>query len=89
MIYLTETPQTKRELASKMGCTTRDVELHIQAARLEGAPIVSNGDGYWLGTPQEVADCARRLRRRAITQLLTARALRRAASRANELVLGL
>jgi len=53
------------------------VEAAIQAARLGGAPICSTGDGYWLGTPAEVAACAARLRSRAITQMLTARALRR------------
>lgn len=76
---LTREPQTKRVLAEKLGWTTRDVELAIQQARLDGAPICSTTDGYWLGTPEEVAACARRLRHRAITQLLTARALRRAA----------
>ena len=40
-------------------------------------PIVSSGDGYWLGTPSEVRECAKRLRVRAAHQFKTARALRR------------
>jgi biotin operon repressor len=79
---LSNTPQTKRELASKSGYSVRDVELLIQAARLEGAPICSSADGYWLATRwQDVETCHRRLRRRATNQLITARALRRTARR--------
>lgn len=79
---LTTTPLTKRALASKMGCTTREVEIEVQEARLEGAPILSGPDGYWLTTdPQEVAACASRLRSRAVNQLVTSRALRKTARR--------
>jgi biotin operon repressor len=85
---LTTTPQVKRVLAEKLGVPTREVEALVQQARLDGVPIVSSSDGYWLGTPAEVADCAERLRNRAIHQLLTARALRRAA-RPRQWTLGL
>ena len=79
---LTDTPQTKRELAEKSGHSVRDVELLIHAARLEGVPILSDGDGYRLShDPAEVLACSQRLRRRAIHQLLTSRALRRTARR--------
>ena len=80
--FLTDRPQTKRVLAEKSGYSVRDVELLIHAARLEGVPIVSSADGYWLSANgAEIAVCADRLRRRAINQLLTARALRRTARR--------
>jgi biotin operon repressor len=82
--WLTVTPQTKRQLAEKAGITQREVELLIQQARLEGAPICSNADGYWLGTAAEVEECARRLRSRYIHQAITARALRRTARRLRE-----
>lgn len=79
--HLSTTPRTKRELAERSGYSQRDVELLINAARQEGVPIVSSADGYWLGTPAEVKACADRLRRRAGNQLVTARAMRRTASR--------
>ena len=79
---LTAQPKTKRELAFTIGWTTREVELEIQRYRLEGFPIVSNGDGYWLATtPAEVKKCADRLRSRAIHQMETAQALDRAVER--------
>jgi cell division septum initiation protein DivIVA len=78
---LSTTPITKKALAEKLATSSREVELMIHAARLEGAPICSDDRGYWLGTAAEVAECARRLRSRYINQALTARALRRAAAR--------
>ena len=79
---LTASPQTKRILASKLGIPTRDVEAAIQSYRLDGAAILSSGDGYALGqSAAEVDACADRLRVRAIHQLLTSRALRATARR--------
>ena len=79
---LSTTPQTKRELASKLGIPTREVEALVQSYRLDGAAILSSGDGYALGqSAAEVDACARRHRVRAIHQLLTSRALRRTARR--------
>ena len=79
---LRDTPLTKKALAEKLGTNTREVELLIQAARLEGAPILSGPDGYWISRdPQEIRKCAERLRERAITQMGTARALYRAADK--------
>ena len=89
---LTTTPQTKRQLAEKVGLPTREVEALIQSYRLDGVWIVSDSQGYrYATTAAEMQDCARRLRERAIHQLLTARALRRAARewQAIEMVLGL
>ena len=79
---LSTNPQTKRVLAAKLGCEQRDVEALVQSYRLDGAAILSDGDGYRLGaSAAEVDVCAQRLRRRAIHQLVTARALRATARR--------
>jgi hypothetical protein len=60
----------------------RRVQAAIQEARLAGWPIVSDGDGVRLETdPAAVLACAAALRRRAVTQWLTARALRRTGER--------
>ena len=78
--HLAATPRTKRELAELTGWPTRDVELAIQQARLAGAPICSNSDGYYVSTdPAEVRAAAERLRNRAMNQLATAAALAHAA----------
>lgn len=74
--FLTRRPQTKRELAERMGITTRTVEEMVQVERLAGSPILSNGDGYWLtDDPEQVASMAARLHRRATTIHDTATAL--------------
>ena len=79
---LTAQPQTKAQLAEKMGWSTRDVEAEVNRCRLNGVPIVSNGDGYWLAqTPVEVMECYRWLRHRYLNQARTAWALKRAAAR--------
>ena len=63
----------------------RRVQSACQEARLAGWPIVSDGDGMRLDDdPAAVAMCALALRRRAITQLLTSRALRRTGARMRE-----
>jgi hypothetical protein len=71
----------------------RAVEQAVQALRLQGEPLVSDGDGIRYSTdPAEVKACAEALRRRLATQYLTSRALRRTARRmesVKELVLGL
>ena len=77
---------TQRDLAlAALGLAPqaiRRIQAATQEARLAGWPIVSDGDGVRLSTdPGEVAACAAALRRRAVTQWLTARALRRTADR--------
>ena len=79
---LSATPVTLAALARATGETRRAVEQAVQALRLAGHPIVTDGSGVRLA--QDAGDaltCADRLRRRAIVQLLTARALRRAGYR--------
>lgn len=45
--FLTRRPQTKRELAERMGITAREVEQLVNAARHDGKAIMSSGDGCW------------------------------------------
>ncbi len=60
----------------------RDLQAAMQELRLAGWPVVSAGEGIHLESdPAVVRSCALALRRRAITQLLTARALRETAAR--------
>jgi biotin operon repressor len=80
--FLTRRPQTKRELAERMGVPSREVEARIQQARLDGKAILSNGDGYWMtDDPEEVATMARRLHRRSTHVHETAQALEQTAER--------
>jgi biotin operon repressor len=82
---LTTNPQTLKEIAQECGLSRRAVEQEIQSLRLQGFPVVTNGDGAWLATRwQEVELCVRRLRRRYMTQAQTARALRKTARRMAE-----
>ena len=79
---LSTSPQTKATLARRTGLTTREVEQDILAARLDHVPIVSSGAGYRLArSAAEVETCWRALRSRALTQMVTARALRTTARR--------
>ena len=83
--FLTRRPQTKKALAERMGVPTRDVEEAVRVARLAGAPILSDSDGYRLAAdPAELETQARRLRIRAAHQFLTARAVRQTARRMKE-----
>ena len=70
------------DLAEAHQISRREVEQSIQDARLDGVPIVSGSEGLWIAsTAQEALAAAQALRRRAITQLVTARALRAAGKR--------
>jgi hypothetical protein len=60
----------------------RDVQQAILELRLAGHPIISTGGGMRLATwAIDVEMCATALRKRAITQLVTSRALRQTARR--------
>jgi hypothetical protein len=75
-------PSTLSELAERMGVTRREAENAVQAARMAGEPIVSGPRGLWVSeSPTEVLEAAARLRSRALTQLVTARALRQTGRR--------
>lgn len=80
--FLTTRPQTKKALAERMGIPQREVESLINAARHEGHPILSDGDGYRITTdPAEVRTMAARLHRRSTHVHETARALEATAER--------
>lgn len=69
--------RTIGELAEALNLPRRSIEEAVQAARLEGVPIVSGSEGLWIASSShEARSAALALRRRAITQLVTARALR-------------
>lgn len=80
--WLATEPRTLAALAFITGLKRREVEAAVQSLRLRGEPIVSDGEGVRLARDSEDAlRCAQRLRRRAIGQLVTARALREAGKR--------
>lgn len=80
--WLGPRPLTLERLADLTNKTRREVEREVQSMRLEGVAIVSDGNGIRLARDSEDALlCAQRLRRRAIEQLVTARALRQAGRR--------
>lgn len=80
--FLTRRPQTKKELADRMGVPQRTVEASVNEARHEGHPILSDSDGYRLtDDPEEVATMARRLHRRSTHVHETAQALEQTAER--------
>ena len=73
---------TYGELAERLNVPRRTVEKAIQQMRLAGVPVITGNDGVWLAeTALEAQQAAQALRRRAITQLVTARALRAAGKR--------
>ena len=65
------------DLAFVLGLSTRKVQSALQSLRLEGKPILSDGDGIRLAqTADEARACADALRRRLVTQYRTLRAMR-------------
>jgi hypothetical protein len=84
---LTNAGATQKDIAKACDMEVRDVQQAILELRLAGHPIISTADrrGMRLAqTADEARACADALRRRAIRQLLTARALRRTARRMQE-----
>lgn len=74
--------RTIGELAEALRVSRREIEAAVQHARLDGVPIVSGSEGLWIASDaQEALEAAQALRKRAITQLVTARALRAAGKR--------
>jgi hypothetical protein len=73
---------TLSAIATAAGVSRREVEQAVYDARMEGRPIVTGPNGAWRAQDAlEAASMADRLRRRALHQLLTARALRATARR--------
>ena len=74
--------RTIGELAETLNLPRRVIEESVQAARLDGVPIVSGSEGLWISdSPEEVAQAAESLRKRLVTQYATVRALRATARR--------
>ena len=73
---------TYGELSERTGMVRRELEEAVRLARLDGEPIISGSEGLWLSdSSEEVLRAAERLRERAVTQLLTSRALRQTGRR--------
>jgi biotin operon repressor len=68
------------DLAFVLGLSIRQVQSALQSLRLEGKPVLSDGDGIRLAqTADEARACADALRRRLRSQYRTYRALRNTA----------
>lgn len=73
------------DIAYALALPIRTVQAALQELRLAGHPIISDAGGVRLAqTAEEARTCADSLRRRAIHQLLTSRAVRRTARRMRE-----
>lgn len=73
---------TISQIAEDMEVSRRAVEQAIETLRLTGSPIISCAQGIYLSTDAQELDAAvDALRRRAIHQLVGARALRATARR--------
>ena len=73
---------TLSELAERMGTSRRVIEKSIEALRLRGEAVCTGSDGAWVShDAAELRQHADRLRSRAVTVLLGARALRATARR--------
>ena len=79
---LTNAGAFQADIASACDLPLRSVQEILQGLRLAGHPIISDSKGVRLAhTADEAMACAVALRRRAINQLLTARAMRHTARR--------
>ena len=68
------------DMAFALGLSIRQVQAACEELRRTGHPITSSSDGIRLAqSAEEALSCATALRRRAVTQLVTARALRQTA----------
>ena len=73
---------TQADMAFVLGLSIRAVQAACEELRRTGYPVLSSGDGVKLAqTSEEALLCATALRKRAITQLVTSRALRVTARR--------
>jgi len=73
---------TQADMAFVLGLTIRQVQSACEELRRAGHAVLSSGNGIKLAqTADEALLCAAALRRRAITQWVNARALRRTALR--------
>lgn len=81
LIGRSRTPVTYAELCDELRCSRRLIEQAVQDLRLRGEPICTDSRGAWVASSSaEVFDQYRRLRRRYISQAVTARRLRATAA---------
>lgn len=71
---LTDIPQSRNELSSKLGISDRQLRHDIRTARREGIPIVSapNGGYYISDDDMEIAEMISALEKRSRDMLYTA-----------------
>ena len=74
---LTNEPQSKWELADKLGCGERQVRRCISELRKSGFNVAANsdGEGYWRGSDSDRRRTVKELRSRAYKLIETANAL--------------
>lgn len=68
--------RTKKHLAEATGYTPREIEEAIRQMRLSGLLIASGPLGYWMASPDEMAQTIASLQGRLVSQYRTIRALR-------------
>lgn len=73
--------RTIGEMAETLNVPRRVIEESIQAARLDGVPIVSGSEGLWLGTDAEALAWCERQRSRAIHLMESAQGVQRGVER--------
>lgn len=80
-------PIKGRSLAEMVGTNERNVRDDISALRKDGQPIASGDQGYWIGGPDELLRCSRRLRAHAIKEMQDASRMMWAARKAYQATL--
>lgn len=73
--------RTIADLAEALNVSRREIEASVQAARLDGVPIVSGSEGLWLGTDDEALAWCERQRSRGITLMESAQGVQRGVER--------
>ena len=69
----------KARLAAKVGASERQVKIAVNALRIEGVPVASGNDGYYLATtPEELDGTLNRIKSQAFVMLGTVKGLRKA-----------
>ena len=75
---LTEHPQSRRVLATRLGVSDRSLRQAVESARLHGYPICSNSmqSGYWIGSDEDVRQTIAEYEARGLKALEVARKMK-------------
>lgn len=75
---LTEFPQSRQTLASKLGISDRSLRWAVESARLHGYLICSNStqNGYWIGSEEDVRHTIAEYEARGLKALEVARKMK-------------